>query len=263
VANLEHARLVERHTAEWFRLHAIVPGAEVHVDPDITWVVSHGSAWANAGTLVRFTAESAGRRLDALVARYAAHGRGMGLWIAPDATPPDLPRLLRARRLHCRKHFPAMLRRLDRDPPKQSGPPDIECRPVDDVTVFERIAHPSIGPITTPIRRARLDSLRALVTARPVRTWAYVAWLAGEPVGASMLFLGDETAGLHDLTVLESHRGRGIGSALLEHTCREARRHGAGRMVLLATSDGQRVYDRTGFEEVARFGFWYRSFQRR
>jgi hypothetical protein len=33
------------------------------------------------------------------------------------------------------------------------------------------------------------------------------------------------------------------------------------RMALLATSDGQRVYERCKFVEVARFGYWYRSFR--
>jgi hypothetical protein len=36
---------------------------------------------------------------------------------------------------------------------------------------------------------------------------------------------------------------------------------GASRMALLATSDGQRVYERCKFLEVARFGYWYRSFR--
>ena len=30
---------------------------------------------------------------------------------------------------------------------------------------------------------------------------------------------------------------------------------------VLATSDGQRVYERCKFSEVARFGYWYRSFR--
>jgi len=97
--NLEQALLVERHAAEWFRANAIVPGAELHDDPDVTWVVKPGSVWSNAGVMVRFSATSAGGRLATLVARYREDGRGMALWISPAATPDNLPELLRARRL--------------------------------------------------------------------------------------------------------------------------------------------------------------------
>ena len=119
VLDHEQALLVERHHAEWFLAERMVPGAEVHRDRDVTWVVHSGQAWRNAGIMVRFSASSAERRLDTLLARYRAHGRGMALWISPAATPGNLPALLRARRLRCQKHFPAMLRRLADPIPKE------------------------------------------------------------------------------------------------------------------------------------------------
>jgi GNAT superfamily N-acetyltransferase len=59
----------------------------------------------------------------------------------------------------------------------------------------------------------------------------------------------------------ERHRGHGIGSALIERVCAEAGRAGRDRVALLASTDGAPVYARCGFEEVARFGYYYRSFQ--
>ena len=76
------------------------------------------------------------------------------------------------------------------------------------------------------------------------------------------MFLGSESAGIHGLSVLDGYQGNGIGSALIEHVCSDAVRSGARTMVLLATTEGQRLYDRRGFTEVGRFGYWYRSFQR-
>ena len=55
---------------------------------------------------------------------------------------------------------------------------------------------------------------------------------------------------------------RRLDTVRLEHGCEDARRSRMKAMVLLATTDGQRVYLRRGFTEVARFGYWYRSFQR-
>jgi predicted N-acetyltransferase YhbS len=253
---------VERQVGEWLLAQSTVPGVEVHHDPDITWVVHPGRAWSNAGVLLRFSADSAGPRLDALIKRYRAHGRGMGLWVSPAATPANLPQLLGARQLQCRKQFPAMVRDLSVTTPARSAPPGIEIRAVTDADEFQTTPHPSIGPITTPQRRVSLDSLRALLHRRASPCSAFVAWSGGIAVGATLVFAGSECAGLHDVDVLEAHRGRGIGAALVDHSCRSAAERGASSIVLLATGMGERVYERCGFVEVARFGYWYRSFQR-
>jgi hypothetical protein len=99
VPRLEHSLVVERHHAGWFLAEHVVPGAEIHRDRDVVWIVHAGQAWRNAGIMVRFSASSAERRLDTLLARYAQHGRGMALWISQSATPDKLPELLKARRI--------------------------------------------------------------------------------------------------------------------------------------------------------------------
>lgn len=202
VVNTDQALLVERHHAEWFVAEGTVPGVEVHRDRDVTWIVHSGQAWRNAGIMVRFSAASAERRLDALVARYKRHGRGMALWISSEATPGNLPELLRARRLRCQKYFPAMLRKLGDSPPRRAFLAGLEIRRVVDVAEYETTPHPAIGPITTPLRRQALERLRAQVTDRSGRARAFVAWLKGEPVGALELFIGSQSAGIHGLSVL-------------------------------------------------------------
>jgi GNAT superfamily N-acetyltransferase len=155
-----------------------------------------------------------------------------------------------------------MLRELDGSVRAARPIRGLEIRPVDDVEPFLRTPHPMLGPITTPRRRHGLARLRALIAARPQRAWPFAAWLDGQAVGSSLLFMGSECAGLHDLTVTPGCRGRGIGGALLEYTCEQALRLGASSMALLATTDGQRVYERHEFVETARFGYWFRSFSR-
>jgi GNAT superfamily N-acetyltransferase len=261
--DLDLSLLVERHHAECFVAEGEVPGTEIHEDPDVTWLVHPGEAWRNAGIMLRLLEATANRRLSTLIARYQKHGRGMALWISPAATPANLSALLTARGLRCRKHFPAMVRHLSSRRPSRALPDGVSIRVVEDVKEFKQMPHPAIGPLTTPLRRAALRRLAALTSDRRHRTVAYVAWLGGTPVGSSELFLGTDCAGLHSLTVPDEYRGRGIGTALVEHTCREAARRGASKVALLASSDGQPLYERCGFFEVARFGYWYRSFQRR
>jgi len=260
--NREHALLVERHHAEWFLAERVVPGAEIHRDRDVTWVVHEAQAWRNAGIMVRFTTSSAARRLDTLVARYKRHGRGMALWVSPSATPSNLTELLQARQMRCRKYFPAMRRTLRPAASSRSTPAGLVIRRVEDVAEYEKAPYPAIGPITTPLRRVALERLRALLTEPSGRTRAFVAWLKDEPVGSIEVFRGSETASIHGLSVLDRYQGRGIGSALIEQGCRDAAESGAAEIVLLATTEGQSLYERRGFTEVGRFGYWYRSFQR-
>jgi ribosomal protein S18 acetylase RimI-like enzyme len=254
--------LVEREHAEWLLAERVVPGTEVHQDRDVTWVVHTGDAWRNSGIMVRLSPSSAARRLDALVARYRRHRRGMVLWISPLATPSHITDLLIARRLRCRKYFPAMIRHLgDRVSPCRR-PNGVVIRQVHDVAEFRSTPHPAIGPLTTTLRRSAFERLGALVSAPSARTRNYVAWLDDKPAGAIEVFLGSECAGIHGLSVLDRHQDRGIASALIEHACDDARTLGAQTIGLLASSEGQRLYMQRGFREVARFGCWYRSFQR-
>jgi GNAT superfamily N-acetyltransferase len=256
------AALVERVHLERCLAERVVPETEVHHDPDVTWVVQPlGSAWRNAGIGARFSAADAAARLDALLERYATHARGMGLWVSPLATPSDLPALLKARRLGCRHYFPAMVRQSVMRLPRRTTPAGLEVRSVRDLSAFAAMPHPAIGPASTAMRRFAYARLRALLEAPRPPTRAFVAWLADVPIGAVELFIGRDAAGLHDLVVDERHRGRGIGSALIERVCAEAHRAGRDRVALLASTEGAPVYLRRGFEEVARFGYYYRSFR--
>ena len=219
-------------------------------------MVHPGSAWRNAGILLRLSSASASRRLNILVRRYERHGRGMGLWVSPLATPHNLTRLLADRGLRCKKQFPAMVRSLNGSDAEGPNDRDIVINRVLDAAPFEGTAHPAIGQITTSIRRHELERLRALVSSKAQRTRAYVAWIDGGPVAAIELFLGSQAAGVHGLHgVLPAWQGRGVAPALLEHVCAEAARAGYSNLVLLASSEGQQHTQSAGFREVGRIAY--------
>ena len=246
--------LIERHCAEAYEAESVVPCAEVHLDSDVAWIVHSGSAWRNSAIMVRMSPGTAARRLDALLHRYERHRRGMGVWVSPLSTPDNLPEFLAARRLHCRKHFPAMSRTVSPSSSLPVAPRGTEIRAL--------TAEFAMARAKTPRARCELERLQRRLADPLQRTRVFDAWIDDEAVGRLELFIGQECAGIHGLTVDEEHQGRGVGSALLEHACHEAAAAGSPRVVLLATTEGQRLYERRGFTEIARFGYWYRSFQR-
>jgi len=257
---------VELEYAEVKALHGVVPRVEVHVEPDVTWVVHPESAWANAAVAIRFDPETVERRLDEILGRYRENGRGAGFWISPFSTPDDLPPRLKARGLHCRRRFAGMhcdFETLPAPPPPRL---DLTLTPVEDYDPFVRHPHPFYGRMRTPKRRFALAAMARLATLEPRRIQDFVALRKGVPVGFISVFLGERgegksnVAGIHDVGVLPDLRKQGIGLALMHHAHAFAREQGYRGAVLIASAMGEGVYRRAGFREVGRIAYWYRQY---
>lgn len=111
-----------------------------------------------------------------------------------------------------------------------------------------------------PLPRDARERLGAGLAAHPTAR----AWLAfdGEAVGVCVGFLGFSTfharplLNIHDLAVLATHRGRGIGRALLAAAEDAARAAGCCKLTLEVQEDNlpaRQLYQRFGFNDV-RYG---------
>ena len=78
------------------------------------------------------------------------------------------------------------------------------------------------------------------------------------PVVGSVTVHLDDPAAILGAAVRPSHRRRGIGAALTTAALRLAAGHDSGLAWLQATPDGEPIYRRLGFDEVARFSVWLR-----
>jgi hypothetical protein len=97
----------------------------------------------------------------------------------------------------------------------------------------------------------------------PRRIWHFVAWLAGEPVGHSTLFLTTGplgVAGIYGVGVVPGARNRGIGKAVTAAACRHARSLGCRHALLNAT--GERMYRQLGFERIGYGLTWWLNVER-
>jgi GNAT superfamily N-acetyltransferase len=250
----------EGEMAAWYRAQKGAPGVEVHDDVDATWLVHTGAVWGNCVVNVRFRADAAQARLDTILRSFRATKRGVGFWISPFATPAELARLLNARGLRCRKHFPVMFCDLGALPPTHSRN-DLTVSVLDDHSVFERHPHPYFGDIRTPLRRFELARLAYLNQKRPRQVWDFVAWRDGTPVSGCTLFKHGTVIGFHDVGTLGAYRRQGIGTGLMQHACSFAREHGCKSAVLIASGEGHGMYKRAGFHDVGPISYWYRSFR--
>lgn len=107
------------------------------------------------------------------------------------------------------------------------------------------------APLPAEVRDRLVEGLR-----RHPTTIALLARVGGEPVGIATCFLGFSTfharplLNLHDLTVVPSHRGRGVGRRLLEAVEEKARALGCCKLTLEVAEKNdvaRRVYERAGY----------------
>ena len=116
---------------------------------------------------------------------------------------------------------------------------------------YEKLSH--------EVEATEADIADALFGDRPQLYCAIAEW-NGEAVGFAVWFANFSTfSGRHgiyleDLFVRPSHRGKGLGKALLEWLSREAHRLGCGQVHLdsgLQRLDAHRFYERESFRKTA------------
>ncbi len=98
------------------------------------------------------------------------------------------------------------------------------------------------APLAEAVRAQLIAGLRAFPTTR-----IFLARDGDEAVGVAVCFLGFSTfaarplLNLHDVCVRASHRGRGIGRALLEAAEAQARREGCCKLTLEVLDQNHRA----------------------
>ena len=98
-------------------------------------------------------------------------------------------------------------------------PPGLELRIVDDYSAFREQPHPLYGYVNTSDKRRLFAAFERLASEQPQRHWMFVAEKDGQAVGASTLYLHEDSAGVYDFEVLDEFRRQGIGTALLQSMC--------------------------------------------
>jgi ribosomal protein S18 acetylase RimI-like enzyme len=125
------------------------------------------------------------------------------------------------------------------------------------VTILDSYAFAVVGSgqqLPPDVRERLIPALRQLPT-----TFVLLAFVDDAPVGIAVCFFGLSTfnarslLNIHDLAVLPTHRGRGVGRALLAAVEQHARSKGCCKLTLEVQEDNPRaraLYDSFGFGDV-------------
>jgi GNAT superfamily N-acetyltransferase len=113
-------------------------------------------------------------------------------------------------------------------------------------------------PLPEAVRERMIPGLRAAPNTK-----VFLAYVRGEPVGLATCFIGFSTfhakplINIHDLAVLASARGRGVGRALLAAVEEEARELGCCKVTLEVNERNERalqIYRTAGFVQAGADG---------
>ena len=184
---------------------------------------------------------------------FADHGRGFTLWTRTLPVDDDLADAAEragigvfgdSPQMTCRDRVP------DRDLPVGVTIDLIRDRA--DVEHFARIGGDSYAVYGMPAdaTASHFNGPTALVGPN---VHAALARLDGDPVGAALVLLSHGIAGVYWVAVSEPVRGRGIAFAITQFVTNLAFDLGAANVQLQASTMGEPVYRRMGYEEIYRY----------
>ncbi|NIK68058.1 GNAT family N-acetyltransferase [Paenibacillus sp. BK720] len=113
---------------------------------------------------------------------------------------------------------------------------------------FERFKRVFVAEYSLPDELAKRFT-QAFALDPEGRMQYYLAYLDDEPAGTAMTFRSGEVTGLYMVATLKEFRARGIGGAIVGQALHDMQAAGATLAVLQASSMGQTIYRKHGFEE--------------
>ncbi len=243
---------------EFFRYWGSSKLVRRHESPEISWIES-GAEFSlfNHVYQARLRPETAEETIEEILSNYEARALTFEWSILPGTEPADLSAMLRGHGFTFEGDKPSMtidLKRLTTPAP----PAKLLIRKVEsdeDLQAFMLVTKRAFG-VSDRDHGIFLDILRSLGVGGRSRYECYLGILNGQPVATSMLFRTEGVAGVYWVGTVPEGRGKGIGTQMTMEPLIDARTAGLDIATLQATSMGEPVYRRIGFEDCFRFGVY-------
>jgi len=247
--------VVARNHTELFCRNAIVRGGEVRIVDGLVYTYQ-GKGHQSMIAFPALEADKADGQLDEMMEWYRMRpNKGLGCWSLAPAQPGDLGERLKARGFQNGWRPCWMALELGEDGREGDGEQGDGRRDIQ-IVADNRLSLHKIKDLPYTGREGAIAY--ELLYHHPEQVQQLVAFERGKVVGHSAVFfttgpLG--AAGIYNVAVMPSARGRGIGKALVSAACKVGRERGHRYAVLNAT--GRRMYEQLGFRWIGDGYTWW------
>jgi ribosomal protein S18 acetylase RimI-like enzyme len=231
------------------------PGAELRDDEkSLRFTTGIPLPITNGVMRARFPEQSVHAEIDDAIAHFRSRGLPFFWWTSPSTKPADLRTRLEAHGLAPAVELVGMAADLHRIDDRLTGPAGLTLEQVTDRETLAEWGRACFAGYELPASLMEpwcdLVAGLGLEPNGPLRS--YVAWQNGEPVACSQLYLAEGVAGIYTVATVPAARRQGIGAVVTLAGLRAAREEGYRIGILHASSMGESVYRRLGFEEYCR-----------
>lgn len=246
LANAIEANMIA-HSADMARS----PLVELHREDHLIWCMGTTNyPRFNRVLQARFSEQDLDKKITAALAPFRRRGY-TGIWhIGPSTQPENLGKRLEDYGLRLAAREPGMAADLLLLPAHPEPVPRLVIEKIaglDGLRDWCRINTAAFGLPAETVETT--FAVEATLGTSPVpRRQLYLGSLDGEAVACAAVFLDSSVAGLYSVGTLSPVRGRGIGSAITIHALQDAVAMGYRIATLHASSKGESIYSRLGFE---------------
>lgn len=200
----------------------------------------------------RFTKENVAQRVEQVIHLFQERGLPFSWWVGESDTPSDLKNELCQQGLMFKERDIGMVLDLQHFFPKAVSKLDfkrINC--AEALKDFGNVILAIGGHPECYDRIYRYIPLTILQENSPLQM--HIAYLENKPIVSGILVLEDNMAGIYYVATIPEERGKGYGTAMMEHLLNLAKQRGYFLAGLEASHEGLNLYKRLGFKEVCIF----------
>lgn len=235
------------------------PSVELSIGRYLSWLItSMPDHFMNLVVCTQVPSEG----IDELIGGALDHFRSLSIgkvtWLAQEGVPAtEIKKYLVAHGLTFRESFAIeMAADLSSLPDNLPAPIGLRIVPVIGGETLKQWIHvASIGfGVREEYEKVWYDFFAEAIYDTRFRT--YLAFMDGQPVATSQLFLSAGVAGIYNVTCIPEARRQGIGAAITLTPLLEARKRGYQVGILQASELGARVYRRLGFQDFGQLSVY-------
>lgn len=249
--------IAESNQVAWAMLRASMPGHRVFDEPFAYWTIPNRPAGVLQATRLRLSLDEDefDFQLGRMLKSYQDASSPANWILGPSATPADLGKRLRKRRMMGPRYLPGM----NADLSKPVEPPALKVDRIDDWSEFDRYEHPLKWFFPKAVKPDVVPLLKTVSDAAPDRVFPLIARIDGVPACSATVFLHEGAIGIYDIVTLPEFRNKGAGSSVVRACLLLGQDLGAKEATLQAYPKATWLYERHGFDVVCRFASLYYS----